>query len=456
MPYALQLRCEPRTVADDMPTGYDDTTADLEGVESSRPPPQPGLAVVFSAGKPCLRVQPAGTAPLRVGRAVDAHVLLEDATASRLHAEVTVTPGGLWVVRDHGRHGTYVDGRKVDGAVSSSRARTLRIGENVLVFVSDVRPYLGADVQVDGDIVVGPTMQRVHSDLVRAATEGVDVLVSGESGVGKEYAARRYHEARAGSAGPLVAVNCATISSALFEAELFGHARGAFSGADRDRVGLFEAAHGGTLFLDEIGEIPLDLQAKLLRVLQERSFRRVGESRERPVDVRIVGATNRAVPPGQVPPWLRPDLFYRLARGIVRLPPLRERWEEISWMVQRELARTGQAAGATLIEACLLQDWPGNARELLAGVRHAAVGARDYELLRHKSAGPVGAQWLPYRLPEVSQEAETEPPGTGARLTKEQVVAALAKHDNNVSAAAEDLGVHRNTLHRHMKKHGLE
>jgi len=435
---------------------HDDTTAEVDRIEPSAHPPQPGVAVVFSVDRPALRVLGVGETPVRIGRGLDAHVVLDDATTSRLHAEVSIQRGH-WVIRNHGRHGTFVDGQKVDDLGTFARARTLRVGDTLLALVSNVGPFVGREVSLDGDMVIGPTMQRVHAELVRAATEGIDVLVSGESGVGKEYAARRYHEARSTPGGPLVAVNCATISAALFEAELFGHARGAFSGAERDRVGLFEAAHGGTLFLDEIGEIPLELQAKLLRVLQERSFRRVGESRERPVDVRVVGATNRPVPLGAAPPWLRPDLFYRLAGGVVRLPPLRDRWEEIPTMIQRELARTGQVPSVGLVERCMLNDWPGNARELLAAVRHAAVAARDHELLHRKPAAAVGGQWLPYRMPEVAPDSGTDPTRVdGGRLTREAVVVALANHGGNVSAAAEALGVHRNTLHRHMKKWGME
>ncbi|MBK7397239.1 MAG: sigma 54-interacting transcriptional regulator [Myxococcales bacterium] len=375
---------------------HDDTTADLVSVRDPAALPQPGLALVLSGGEPQLRCLALGAGPLRVGRGLEADLRVDDATASRLHAEISIV-GGAWMVKDGSRHGTFVDGVRVDGVGTFPSARTLRIGASVLAFVTDVTSFVGRRVTVDGDIVVGPTMAAVHAVLERGGREGVDALVLGESGSGKEYAARRFHEGRG---GPFVVVNCATISASLFEAELFGHVRGAFSGADRDRPGLFEAAQGGTLFLDEFGEIPLDLQAKLLRVIQERTLRRVGDSRERPIDVRVVGATNRELVPGAVPAWIRPDLYYRLARGVVRLPSLRERWEEMAFLASHALAKVDRVPGATLVERCLLNDWPGNARELLADLAHAVESARAHDEARREARpSPVEGRWLPARMP---------------------------------------------------------
>jgi len=432
---------------------HDDTTADLVSVRDPGHVPRPGLALVFSLGAPRLQALALGDGPLRVGRGLEAELRIDDATASRLHAEVSIVDGA-WVVKDGSRHGTFVDGVRIDGTGAFRTARTLRVGDSVLAFVTDVTTFAGRRVTMDGEIVVGPTMASVHAVLERGGREGYDVLILGESGSGKEYAARRFHEGRG---GPFVAVNCATISASLFEAELFGHVRGAFSGADRDRPGLFEAAQGGTLFLDEIGEIPMDLQAKLLRVIQERTLRRVGDSRERPIDVRVACATNRELTAGAVPTWIRPDLYYRLARGVVRLPALRERWEEIPYMAAHALAKAERIASATLIERCLLNDWPGNARELFADLAHAVEIARAQDELRRSKPSPVDGRWLPARMPALPPDPALEPTKPAeASLTAESIAAALAACGGNVTAAAERLGVHRNTLHRHMKKLGME
>jgi two-component system response regulator HydG len=223
-------------------------------------------------------------------------------------------------------------------------------------------------------------MRRLVSVALRVAEVDSTVLIIGESGVGKERLARYIHSSSPRAAGPFISVNCGALPDALFESELFGHARGAFTGALHDRPGLFEAAHGGTLLLDEVGDVPLPMQVKLLRVLQEHQVRRVGENRERRVNTRIIAATNRHLAEEVAERKFRRDLFYRLRVVELEVPPLRDRLEDLRGLAQTLLARvavrlrrpiTGYTAEA--LEQMLRYPWPGNVRELENAVEHACA-----------------------------------------------------------------------------------
>lgn len=223
-------------------------------------------------------------------------------------------------------------------------------------------------------------MHRLVSVASRVAKVDSTVLIIGESGVGKERLARFIHSASPRAAGPFVPVNCGAVPDALFESELFGHARGAFTGALHERPGLFEAAHEGTLLLDEVGEVPLPMQVKLLRVLQEREVRRVGENRQRRIDVRVIAATNRNLAEDVAERRFRRDLFYRLRVVELLVPPLRERPEDLRGLAQALLARvarqmqrpiTGYTTDA--LDQILRYPWPGNVRELENAVERACA-----------------------------------------------------------------------------------
>ncbi len=234
-----------------------------------------------------------------------------------------------------------------------------------------------------GMVGKAPAMEEVYGVLAKVARTHVPVLVVGESGTGKELAARALHEQGPRRRGPWVAVNCAAIPPTLLEAELFGHVKGAFTGAHRDRRGYVAEADGGTLFLDEVGEIPPELQAKLLRFLQEGEYRPVGASKVEHAEVRVVAATNRDLKRAIADGRFREDLYYRLAVITVRMPPLRERREDVPALARDFLARQaerGEPSAEVTDEAmALLQahDWPGNVRELQNELQRAATFARD-------------------------------------------------------------------------------
>jgi transcriptional regulator with PAS, ATPase and Fis domain len=411
----------------------------------------PGLAVVFEKRKATFRVTPLGSSGLTLGRGTAASYFVDDDALSRVHCAVSVTDDG-WRIEDRSRHGTFVDGERISGELVVESPRVLRIGDSVLLFEPDVTSLLGEAIERRDEMILGPRIRNVEREIVAAAQTGSDLLVFGESGTGKEWSAHRYHAATKRKV-PQVAVNCAALAEGIFESEVFGYMKGAFSGADRDRAGLFESASGGTIFLDEIGELPLEAQPKLLRVLQERTIRRVGDARERPVDVRVVAATNRVLEDEIARGRFRADLYWRLAETSVRLPPLRERPEDLAHFVEESLRHVNApTASAKLIEEVLLRDWEGNVRELGIACGRAARSAAEGQ------ASSVDARHLPprpsVRAPAIQQEV-TEDGALRRGLTAQDVTRALAARRGNVSMAAADLGVHRNTLHRYIARYGI-
>ena len=301
-----------------------------------------------------------------------------------------------------------------------------------------------------------PRMREVYRLLNRVAATDSTVLLLGESGTGKELAAQAVHRASPRAQRPFVAVNCATLSETLLESELFGHERGAFTGAVSRKAGKVEVADTGTLFLDEIGEIPLPLQAKLLRFLQEREFERLGSTRPVKVDVRVVAATNRDLERAARAGTFREDLYYRLNVITLHLPPLRERREDVPLLASHFAAQTSRRLGRPIAgftpeaRACLLRyDWPGNVRELANAVERAIVLGED-DLIRSED------------LPEAVLEAGAGP-GTAVtryhetlnETKKRLILAALAEAGGNVTKAGALLGLHPNYLHRLISNLGL-
>ncbi|HET9553913.1 MAG TPA: sigma-54-dependent Fis family transcriptional regulator [Anaeromyxobacteraceae bacterium] len=302
----------------------------------------------------------------------------------------------------------------------------------------------------DGVVARSEPMRRII-DLARRVA-GVDstVLVTGESGVGKERIAELIHRRSARAAGPYVTVDCGAVTETLLESELFGHARGAFTGAHADRVGLFEAAHGGTLLLDEVGEMSLAMQAKLLRAIQELEVRRVGESTSRKVDVRVVAATNRDLGAEVAAGRFRKDLYYRLKVVEIRVPPLRERPDDVLPLARALLAGLSQRLGKRIgglspRAADQLQRhlWPGNVRELENALERAAAMA-------------VGPRIELADLPEEIRRLDG-PPRTGAGqrtladVEREAILSALEAHDGNQARTAAALGIGTATLYRKLK-----
>jgi len=303
-----------------------------------------------------------------------------------------------------------------------------------------------------GFVVRSEAMHRVLDLAQRVAKVESTALITGESGVGKERIARLIHEDSPRSARSFVAVNCGAVAETLLESELFGHARGAFTGADRDRAGLFEAASGGTLFLDEIGEVAPAMQVKLLRALQEREIRRVGESRPRPVDVRVVAATNRNLADEVAAGGFRKDLYYRLRVIEVRVPALRERSEDVLPLARVFLAETAGRMGRKVTgftpraaDQLLRHEWPGNVRELQNAVEHAVAlctGSRvDVEDLPEE---------LRVALPPPRPTGRTRPLD---EVERECILAAVESAGGNRTRAASELGIGLATLKRKLKRY---
>jgi len=325
--------------------------------------------------------------------------------------------------------------------------------------------HAGAASPLPGLIGRSPGMERVFRLIENLEQSEATVLLTGESGTGKEVVARAIHARSPRRDGPFVAVNCGALPGELLESELFGHVRGAFTGAVRERAGRFEVAAGGTLFLDEVADLPLHLQVKLLRVLQERTFERVGESEPRRTDARIVAATNadlkRAVQEGR----FREDLFYRLRVVPIEIPPLRERREDIeplaTWLLARVGARQGRALrfSPDALRALLVYAWPGNVRELENALEYAVAVCKGQtilpedlpaELLEAPPPAAPGSGSVHRRLQAGPVPVPAGPPsGDELRRVLESC------HWRRVEAARA-LGISRTTLWRRMREAGLE
>lgn len=420
-----------------MTSGSEDTHDDRPPAPGRAKVPTPGLVVLLEGGSQTIRAVPVGAGGATLGR--EAKVSLDDDRASRVHADVRRGRSG-WNVRDlDSRNGTFVDAARVE-VISGPDLRVIRVGHSLAVFVLDVTPYEGASVEIIDDLLVGPHLQAELTRVRRLAGVEGALLVTGPSGAGKEIAVRAYHRAMSARAGPLVAVNCASIPRGVAERLLFGAARGAYSGADADTTGHFQAADGGTLFLDEVAELDLDVQAKLLRVLETGEVTPLGGRAAQRVDVRVCSATHTDLRDAVAQGRFREDLYFRIGRPEVQIPPLSARPEEIVAAVQRAALAIGLEPHVLFFEQCLVRPWPGNFRELLTEVRragHEASADGRQELLADDLGDTAGTSF----------GAEPDP-GTPDRDAIEQ---ALADEGGNVSAAARRLGLHRTQLRRWMK-----
>lgn len=314
------------------------------------------------------------------------------------------------------------------------------------------------EISLNHDLIgESAAMQAVYQTLAKVAPSDSTVLLRGESGTGKEMVARAIHQGSSRADKPFIAINCAGLSDTLLESDLFGHEKGAFTGAVAQKKGKFEIADGGTVFLDELGELPLPLQAKLLRALQTREFERVGGTRKIKVDIRIIAATNRDLEAAIKDGGFRADLYYRLNVVSITLPPLRDRRDDIPLLAQYFATKFGQRCnrqikGLTAATRALLvnYDWPGNVRELENAIERAVVlGATDFI--------------LPEDLPDALHETTAPPDVTPAiyhsatREAKKQIVLqALEESGGNFTQAAKQLGIHPNNLHRLVRNLGLK
>ena len=336
----------------------------------------------------------------------------------------------------------------------------MRPAEDDPAWVTGHEPTAGS-----GLLCRSPAMARVLRLVETLQHSEASILITGESGTGKEVLARALHAHSPRRNGPFVAVNAAALPGELLESELFGHVRGAFTGAVRDRSGRFELANDGTLFLDEVGDVPLHLQVKLLRVLQERSYERVGEAAPRQTNARIIAATHRDLRKGVAAGTFREDLYYRLKVFPIELPPLRERREDIEPIAIFLLSRSGSRTGRSLrfspeaLRALLTYDWPGNVRELENALEFAATVCQGQTLqpedlppeLQPSAARPAAPSHIPW--PAVVQ-ASAAPPATEDE--RRSVQRALEANRWSRAETARALGVSRSTLWRRMRALGLE
>lgn len=327
----------------------------------------------------------------------------------------------------------------------------------------DLSAVVGNISQFDRLVGKSAAMLQLFDLLGRAASTDATVLITGESGTGKELAARAIHAASSGRSGRFVAVNCGAIPENLIESELFGHVRGAFTGAVGDRRGLFEEGDAGTLLLDEVGELPLPMQVKLTRVLQEHTIRRVGESQERRVSARVVAATNVDLKAAVSGGRFREDLFYRLNVFPVRLPALRERREDIPVLAAHFLDRHrgrygGQVEGFSpeSLSALVRYDWPGNVRELENAVERALAVVDGPRIPLEALPEEVASQARPRLASDLGRLTYREVVDIARdRVSREYLIALMREFKGSVTHAAERAGMERETLHRLLKRYGL-
>ena len=483
----------------------------------------PGLVLLYASNyEELCPAYPLAGPEVVLGRDPGAGILLPGTAASRQHARIQ-RRGGCWVLTDlGGRNGTLVDGELVREVVLQ-HLQEIRLGDAIFKFVErDAEQYAhhridGAYLEdpasweasqrlAAGSIVGGYQIQRLAAGLREIARSDLSVLIGGESGTGKEVFAQQLH-AWSGRRGPFQTVNCAAIPATLIEGELFGHRRGAFSGADRDRPGLLRAAHGGTLFLDEIGDMPLEAQAKLLRVIQSKEVVPLGATQPERVDVRVACATHRDLEALQERGAFRGDLFARLNEYRLTLPTLRERKEDLLQLCMALAARHGVPEVRPtfpFMTALLHHDFPYNVRELEALIkRWAAIGrgpALDVQDLtepikeRMRTYGAAGPAYSraappspsfspapaepPRPAGDLGPEVAADPPAEGALEEgppdgEEQAAAPaplprrtspaeadlrelLARHRGNVAEVARQLGRDRAQVHRWMTRYGIK
>jgi DNA-binding NtrC family response regulator len=406
-----------------------------------------------------------------VGRAPPADIVIPVNAVSRTHAEIEWNAGGF-VLRDRGStNGTLVDGRRVTEA-RLEPGQEVRFGDATFkLIIEDADGY--ARYRIDGtlmpsqsrlaqeasELVGGYQVDRVAAQVERIAKSPLSVLLLGESGTGKEVVAREIHT-QSGRRGAFRAVNCAAIPENLFESELFGYKRGAFSGADRDKQGLLRAAHEGTLLLDEIGDMPLDAQAKLLRVLQSKEVYPLGATAPEMVDVRVVCATHRDLKRLQQEDRFRPDLFARLNEYQLRLSPLRDRKEDVYLLFRTFLARHGRpdlGVSFLFMTSLLHYDFPYNVRELEACAKRAIALIDGPVIDVHLLPEPIREEMDDYGRTSLVPPDPSAPPSQprAGTPTEGELRALLSQHQGNVAAVGRVLGKARMQIHRWVERYDI-
>jgi DNA-binding NtrC family response regulator len=438
---------------------FDDRTAPLATRLGPAPTPIAAVVRVLDApAVPATFTLKEGTCV--IGSAPTCDVAIAEATVSRTHVELALVPEGVAVRELGSRNGTFYQGQRIERMVLGLGGR-LKVGAATVAVDADNDALRELDA-FEGTVyrgIVGASapMRRLFAMLRRLEGSLATVLVEGESGVGKELVAQALHEGSSVARGPFVAVNCGALPRETIASELFGHRRGAFTGAHEARRGAFDSAAEGTLFLDEIGELPLDVQPTLLRALELGEVRAVGEDTARRVKVRLVAATNRDLEAEVRAGRFRQDLFYRLAVVRLAVPPLRERAEDVEPLARRFAERVGiPPLPPAVLEALKGRAWPGNARELLNAVQ-------SYGALGFVPGSPQEVPRAPASSLDQQLRALVDPRRPYAdqkddlvdRFTTVFLEALLAETSGNQSEAARLSGLSRGYLGRLMAKHGL-
>ena len=399
-----------------------------------------------------------------LGSAPDNDFAIDDPSVSRNHCRLEGERGGFRL-RDLGsKNGTWIGGiRLVEGLITGTTSIRLGQAEVLIEPMAEMHEVeLARETNFGALLGQSNTMREIFAQLAKVAPTDVTVLIEGESGTGKELAAEAVHRHSRRSQSPLVVFDCSAVQANLIESELFGHVRGAFTGAVAQRAGAMAEADGGTLFLDEVGELPLDLQPKLLRALEQHEVRPVGSNDRRRVDVRIIAATNRDLGQMVKEGSFREDLYWRLHVVRVVLPPLRRRPDDIPLLVRHMLADAASRTGGRnltisfeTMQQLTSHPWPGNVRELRNAIERAAVMSSGQQLEVQVDARPVpaDASGLPLRYDLPFKDAKARLVDAFERVYWER---ALASHGWNVSATAREAGLHRKSLEYLVRKLGLE
>ncbi len=446
-------------------------------VDIDDPTVEPATAVAPTATAPALRVVFSGEQIVWSDHVLEAprtdagraalgakDLRLEhDPRVSRQHATFVVERGRVRL-ENRSNNGSFVNGERVDDVRELNDGDVVRLGDTFLV--ARWMPDNPRDVPSDTLLGRSPAVMRLRSLVDVVAPTRASVVLLGETGAGKEVAARAIH-ARSGRGGPFVPVNCAAIPENLAESQLFGHRAGAFTGAHKDHAGFFREAHGGTLFLDEVGELPLSLQPKLLRVLDEKHVLAVGATSGAPVDVRVVAATNREIAREVEIGHFRGDLFARLAEITVSLPPLRARREDVLLLLDSALPKLKHGEmtlSPLLVNALMLHAWPFNVRELMKIATELEVKAQgrrllDVDLLEGRVLGPKptdSAQPITLAAPAPAPAPAKKRAEDLPAPTRDALLALVERHQGKVSDVARSTGRSRTQVYRWLEQHGID
>lgn len=388
----------------------------------------------------------------KIGRGARNHLILSDPAISTVHLEIEFGAAGIQV-RDMGStNGTWIGGQRIQSSMVEIGSE-IQVGQTRLKidFEEPAEPLVPPSL---GRLIGGsPKMKEVYKWIQKGAKGDVAVLIQGETGCGKELVAQEIHRLSRRAQGPFITVDCSAIPKELMESELFGHEKGAFTTAISQRKGAFELVRGGTLFLDEIGELPLEMQPKLLRILEERTFKRVGGNEMLRSDFRIVAATNRWLDQEVLQGRFRQDLYFRLYVLPVFLPPLRERKEDIPMLVEHFLKGKSVRLAPETVDKLMAHAWPGNVRELRNAVERGVV-MMEGELLRPEDL--LFFQSPDRQGPAMSWEArDLSRTGSLEEIEKQVIQRTLKAHQGDKKGAAQQLGIALSTLYEKLKRHQI-